>query len=100
MPVTPKKTSVNLLPISDSPNLLSKSVWVVKSTQTFYSLSSNLEFIMPRLIGKQSNPAIPLSLLMIATVTVALGLEYVGAIDIIDGIGPNRVEMRSYPERP
>ncbi len=55
---------------------------------------------MPRLIGKQSNPAIPLSLLMIATVTVALGLEYVGAIDIIDGIGPNRVEMRSYPERP
>ncbi len=56
---------------------------------------------MPRLIGKQSNPAIPLSLLMIATVAVALGLEYVGAIDVIDGIGPtNRVEIRSYPERP
>jgi hypothetical protein len=56
---------------------------------------------MPRLIGKQSNPAIPLSLLMIATVAATLGLEYVGAIDVIDGIGPtNRVEIQTYPKRP
>ena len=56
---------------------------------------------MPRLIGKQSNPAIPLSLLMIATVAAAIGLEYVGAIDVVDGFGSNnRVEINTYPKRP
>lgn len=55
---------------------------------------------MPRLIGKQSNPAIPLSLLMIATVAATLGLEYVGAINVIDGFGSDRVEIQTYPKRP
>ena len=55
---------------------------------------------MPRLIGKQSNPAVPLSLLMLATVAVAIGLEYVGAINVIDDFGSDRVELRNYRERP
>jgi hypothetical protein len=42
---------------------------------------------MPRLIGKQSNPAIPLSLLIIALVAVVTGLEYVGEINLINGFG-------------
>jgi hypothetical protein len=54
---------------------------------------------MPRLIGKQSNPAIPLSLLMIAAVAGVIGLEYVGAINIIDGFGSDRVEIQTYPQR-
>jgi hypothetical protein len=55
---------------------------------------------MPRLIGKQSNPAIPLSLLMLGVVAAALGLEYTGAINVIDDFGNDRVEIRSYPKRP
>jgi hypothetical protein len=55
---------------------------------------------MPRLIGKQANPAIPLSCLMIAAVVATLGLEYVGAIDVIDGFGRDRVEIRTDPRRP
>jgi hypothetical protein len=55
---------------------------------------------MPRLIGKQSNPAIPLSLLILASVAVVTGLEYVGVINIINGFGNDRVEIRTYPERP
>ena len=55
---------------------------------------------MPRLIGKQSNPAIPLSLLILASLAVVTGLEYAGAIDIINGFGNDRVEIRTYPERP
>jgi hypothetical protein len=54
---------------------------------------------MPRLIGKQSNPAIPLSLLILASIAVVTGLEYVGAINVINGFGNERLEIRSYPER-
>jgi hypothetical protein len=55
---------------------------------------------MPRLIGKQSNPAIPLSLLILATVGVVTGLEYIGLINIINGFGNDRLEVRIYSERP
>jgi hypothetical protein len=55
---------------------------------------------MPRLIGKQSNSAIPLSLLILASIAVVTGLEYVGAINVINGFGNDRLEIRSYPERP
>jgi hypothetical protein len=55
---------------------------------------------MPRLIGKQSNPAIPLSLLIIASIAVLTGLEYIGSINIINGFGNDRLEIRTYPERP
>ena len=54
---------------------------------------------MPRLLGKQSNPAIPVSLLILASVAVVTGLEYVGAINIINGFGNDRIEIRTYPER-
>jgi hypothetical protein len=55
---------------------------------------------MPRLLGKQSNPAIPLSLLILALIAVVTGLEYAGVINIINGFGNDRVEIRTYPERP
>ena len=54
---------------------------------------------MPRLIGKQSNPAIPLSLLILASIAGLIGLEYIGAINIINGFGNDRIEIRTYQER-
>jgi hypothetical protein len=54
---------------------------------------------MPRLIGKQSNPAIPLSLIILAGIAGLVGLEYIGAINIINGFGNDRVEIRTYRER-
>ena len=55
---------------------------------------------MPRLIGKQSNQAIPLSLLILASVAVVTGLEYVGAINVINGFGSDRVQVHTESERP
>ena len=55
---------------------------------------------MPRLIGKQSNPAIPLSVLILASISVVTGLEYVGAINVVNGFGNDRVEIRTYRDRP
>ena len=55
---------------------------------------------MPRLIGKQSNPTLPLSLLILAAIAGLVGLEYVGAINEIDGFGKDRVEIRTDPARP
>ena len=55
---------------------------------------------MPRLIGKQSNPAVPLSVLLLASIAVVTGLEYIGAINVINGFGNDRVEIYTYPERP
>jgi hypothetical protein len=63
---------------------------------------------MPRLIGKQSNSAIPLSLLVLASIALVTGLEYVGAINIINGFGNDsrnerlrqHVEIRTDPKRP
>jgi hypothetical protein len=56
--------------------------------------------MMPRLVGKQSNSAIPLSLLILASIATIIGLEYIGAINVINGFGNDRVEIRTYPERP
>ena len=55
---------------------------------------------MPRLIGKQANSTIPLSLLILASIATAIGLEYIGSINVINGFGNNRLEIRTYPERP
>ena len=55
---------------------------------------------MPRLIGKQSNSAVPLGVLILASIAVITGLEYIGAIDVVNGFGNDRLEIRSYPERP
>jgi hypothetical protein len=55
---------------------------------------------MPRLIGKQSNPAIPLSLLILASTATIISLEYIGVVNVINGFGNDRVEIRTYPERP
>ncbi len=55
---------------------------------------------MPRLIGKQSNPGIPLSLLVLASIATITGLEYVGAINIVNEFGNDRLEIRSYPSQP
>ncbi len=55
---------------------------------------------MPRLVGKQSNPAIPLSLLILASIAVLTGLESIGVINVINGFGNDRVEIRTYPDRP
>jgi hypothetical protein len=55
---------------------------------------------MPRLIGKQSNSTIPLSLLIFAAIATIIGLEYIGAMNIINGFGNDRLEIRTYPERP
>ena len=54
---------------------------------------------MPRLIGKQSNPTLPLSLLILVTIAGLVGLEYIGAIDQIDDFGTDRVEIRTDPAR-
>jgi hypothetical protein len=55
---------------------------------------------MPRLVGKQSNSAIPLSLLILASIATVIGLEYIGSINIINGFGNDRLEIRAYPARP
>ena len=55
---------------------------------------------MPRLIGKQSNSAIPVSLLTLAAIVTVIGLEYIGVINVINGFGNDRLEVRTYPERP
>ena len=55
---------------------------------------------MPRLIGKQANSTIPLSLLILASIATIIGLEYIGAINIINGFGNDRLEIRTYRERP
>jgi hypothetical protein len=55
---------------------------------------------MPRLVGKQSNSAIPLSLLILASIATIVGLEYTGAINVINGFGNDRLEIHTYPERP
>jgi hypothetical protein len=54
---------------------------------------------MPRLVGKQSNPAIPFSLLILIAIAGLVGLEYVGIINVINGFGNDRVEIRTYRDR-
>jgi hypothetical protein len=55
---------------------------------------------MPRLIGKQSNPAIQLSLFLLTAIAVLTALEYVGAINVVNGFGDDQLENRTYPEQP
>ena len=55
---------------------------------------------MPRLIGKQSKSSVPLSLLILAAISTVVGLEYTGAINVINGFGNDRLEIRTYPARP
>jgi hypothetical protein len=42
---------------------------------------------MPRLVGKQSNEGLIVSLLMIAAIAIATGLEYTGIINVVPGFG-------------
>lgn len=42
---------------------------------------------MPRLAGKQSNEGLLVSLLMLAAIATAIGLEYAGVIDIVPDFG-------------
>ena len=53
---------------------------------------------MPRFIGKQSNTPIQLSLLMLLLAAIVTGLEYSGAINLINGFGSKRIEVHRYPE--
>jgi hypothetical protein len=55
---------------------------------------------MPRLIGKQSNSAVPVSLLILASIATVIGLEYIGSINVINGFGNDRLEIHTYPSRP
>jgi hypothetical protein len=55
---------------------------------------------MPRLVGKQSNPAIPLSLFILIAIAGLVGLEYAGIINVIDGFGNDRLEIRTDRDRP
>jgi hypothetical protein len=42
---------------------------------------------MPRLIGKQSNPAPAIALILIAVVAAGASLEYFGYMDTVPGFG-------------
>ena len=53
---------------------------------------------MPRLIGKQSNPT-NITLLIIATLGILTGLEYLGVINIINNFGNDRIEVSAYKDR-
>ncbi len=45
---------------------------------------------MPRLVGKQSNTGLYASLILLAAVAGFVGLEYIGAINVIPGFGKER----------
>jgi hypothetical protein len=42
---------------------------------------------MPRLVGKQSNTAAPLSLLILVAIGVVMTLEYIGFTEVLNGSG-------------
>jgi hypothetical protein len=42
---------------------------------------------MPRLVGKQSNSSLYIVLSLIFVIAVAVGMEYFGVIDLVDGFG-------------
>jgi hypothetical protein len=50
---------------------------------------------MPRLVGKQSNNGALVSLLLIAAIAAAIGLEYKGAIDIVPGFGRTTQDFKN-----
>ncbi|NJR37558.1 MAG: hypothetical protein HC781_00400 [Leptolyngbyaceae cyanobacterium CSU_1_4] len=48
---------------------------------------------MPRLVGKQSNDGLRVSLVMLTAIAIAAGLEYVGIIDLVPGFGKDNVTL-------
>ena len=50
---------------------------------------------MPRLVGKQSNDGLLISLLVLAAIAVATGLEYTGAINVVPGFGKDSHTLSS-----
>ena len=50
---------------------------------------------MPRLVGKQSNDGLIVSLLMIAAIAIATGLEYTGIINVVPGFGKDNPTLSS-----
>lgn len=50
---------------------------------------------MPRLVGKQSNEGILVSLLMIAAIAIATGLEYTGIINVVPGFGQDNPTLKT-----
>lgn len=50
---------------------------------------------MPRLVGEQKNHGVSVSLLVFVIAGVVVGLEYVGAIDVIPGFGRNTSYLSS-----
>ena len=54
---------------------------------------------MPRLIGKQSNVSANMTLLIISMIAVLTGLEYIGAINIVDKFGNDRLPVNTYQDQ-
>jgi hypothetical protein len=54
---------------------------------------------MPRLIGKRSNTSANTTLLIIATLGILTGLEYLGVINVINNFGNDRIEISAYKDR-
>ena len=50
---------------------------------------------MPRLVGKQSNEGLLVSLLVLAAIAVVTGLEYTGAINVVPGFGKDAPTFNS-----
>lgn len=50
---------------------------------------------MPRLVGKQSNEGLLVSLLMIAAIAIATGLEYTGIINVVPGFGQDNPTLKT-----
>ena len=50
---------------------------------------------MPRLVGKQSNEGLLVSLLMIAAIAIATGLEYTGIINVVPGFGQDSPTLKT-----
>ena len=50
---------------------------------------------MPRLVGKQSNEGLLVSLLMIAVIAIATGSEYTGIINVVPGFGQDNPTLKT-----
>jgi hypothetical protein len=50
---------------------------------------------MPRLVGKQSNDGLFISLIVLIAIAVATGLEYTGAINVAPGFGKDNSTLDS-----
>jgi hypothetical protein len=59
---------------------------------------------MPRLVGKQSNDGLLISLIVLAAIAAATGLEYTGAINVVPGFGKDNsildsASSNAFPEK-